>query len=83
MPRRFLLSLHHCSFSALTLRNCSPRPALDSATIAEIPRIVAEQMHSQHIPAPCQIGGLRMASELIRPHVVGFFDQMLKSREVL
>ena len=30
--------------------------------------------------SPSQIGGLRMASELIRPHVVGFLDTMLKER---
>ncbi len=28
--------------------------------------------------SPNMIGGLRLASELIRPHVVGFLDQMLK-----
>jgi voltage-gated potassium channel len=30
--------------------------------------------------SPSQIGGLRMASELIRPHVVGFLDLMLKEQ---
>jgi len=30
--------------------------------------------------SPSQIGGLRMASELLRPHVVGFLDQMLKEQ---
>jgi voltage-gated potassium channel len=30
--------------------------------------------------SPSHIGGLRMASELIRPHVVGFLDQMLKEQ---
>ena len=30
--------------------------------------------------SPSQIGGLRMASELIRPHVVGFLDPMLKEQ---
>jgi voltage-gated potassium channel len=29
--------------------------------------------------SPSQIGGLRMASEVIRPHVVGFLDRMLKN----
>jgi voltage-gated potassium channel len=31
--------------------------------------------------SPSQIGGLRMASELIRPHVVGFLDTMLKDQD--
>jgi len=31
--------------------------------------------------SPSGIGGLRMASELIRPHVVGLLDQMLKEQE--
>ena len=30
--------------------------------------------------SPSQIGGLRMASEVIRPHVVGFLDRMLKEQ---
>jgi len=30
--------------------------------------------------SPNQIGGLRMASELLRPHVVGFLDLMLKEK---
>ena len=28
--------------------------------------------------APAQIGGMRLASELVRPTVVGFLDQMLR-----
>ncbi len=30
--------------------------------------------------SPSQIGGLRLASEIIRPHVVRFLDQMLKEQ---
>lgn len=30
--------------------------------------------------SPCQIGGLRMASEAIRPHAVGFLDMLLKQQ---
>lgn len=30
--------------------------------------------------SPSRIGGLRMASEVIRPHVVGFLDMMLKEQ---
>ena len=30
--------------------------------------------------SPSQIGGLRMASEAIRPHVVGFLDLLLKEQ---
>jgi len=30
--------------------------------------------------SPSQIGGLRMASEVLRPHVVGFLDLMLKEQ---
>ena len=30
--------------------------------------------------SPSQIGGLRLASEVIRPHVVGFLDSMLKEQ---
>jgi CubicO group peptidase (beta-lactamase class C family) len=48
MPRRLLLGL----FALSLLSRCatSPKPALDTATTAEIRRIVDEQMRSQHIP---------------------------------
>jgi voltage-gated potassium channel len=35
---------------------------------------------AQATVSPSHIGGLRMASELIRPHVVGFLDLMLKDQ---
>lgn len=35
---------------------------------------------AQSTVSPSRIGGLRMASELIRPHVVGFLDLMLKQQ---
>ena len=31
---------------------------------------------------PNQIGGLRLVSELVRPHVVGFLDRMLRPGEI-
>jgi CubicO group peptidase (beta-lactamase class C family) len=47
VPRRFVLIA-----LSLFMWRCatSPKPALDSATVAEIQRIVDEQMRSQHIP---------------------------------
>ena len=30
--------------------------------------------------SPTAIGGMRLASEAVRPHVVGFLDQMLKEK---
>lgn len=54
-------------------------------------RIVASGLDQQHIGDrltragadavvfPSRIGGLRMAAELIRPHVVGFLDTMLRA----
>jgi voltage-gated potassium channel len=35
---------------------------------------------AQSTVSPNRIGGLRMASEMIRPHVVGFLDLMLKAQ---
>jgi voltage-gated potassium channel len=32
---------------------------------------------------PALIGGLRMASEMIRPHVVSFLDRMLRGSETM
>ena len=48
MPRRFLLGL--IALSLFSRCATAPKPALDSATTAEIQRIVNEQMRSQHIP---------------------------------
>ena len=35
---------------------------------------------ANQVISPESIGGLRMVSEMIRPHVVGFLDQMLRDR---
>jgi CubicO group peptidase (beta-lactamase class C family) len=48
MSRRFLLGF--LALSLLSRCATSPKPALDSATVAEIRRIVDEQMRGQHIP---------------------------------
>ena len=36
------------------------------------------QAGADGVVAPAQIGGMRLASELVRPSVVGFLDQMLR-----
>ena len=36
------------------------------------------QAGADGVVAPAQIGGMRLASELVRPAVVGFLDQMLR-----
>lgn len=38
---------------------------------------------ANHVINPQFIGGLRMVSEVVRPHVVGFFDYMLRGDEAI
>jgi voltage-gated potassium channel len=57
-------------------------PQMRIVSRAEDPKF-AERMRragGDAIVSPSGIGGLRMASEMIRPHVVGFLDQMVKEQ---
>jgi voltage-gated potassium channel len=62
---------------------------LSARRLAPNARIIAATDHTETEPklrmagadavvSPSRIGGLRMASELVRPHVVTFLDQMLR-----
>jgi voltage-gated potassium channel len=50
--------------------------ATDERGVARISHAGADS-----VIAPAHIGGLRMASEMLRPSVVGFLDKMLRDRE--
>jgi voltage-gated potassium channel len=65
---------------------------LSARTINPGLRVVARAIHDDSpdklaragadaVVAPSRIGGLRMASELVRPRVTGFLDRMLRDRD--
>ena len=58
-------------------------PQMRIVSRSEDPKFAERMMRAgaHSTVSPSGIGGLRMASELIRPHVVGLLDQMLKEQE--
>jgi voltage-gated potassium channel len=68
-------------FLTITARQLSPQlriisKAIDMPTGAKLRKAGADG-----VVAPTFIGGMRMASELVRPAVVNFLDQMLRNKE--
>lgn len=68
-------------FVVLTARRLNPRlriiaKALDAATRDKLTQVGADG-----VVMPEAIGGLRMASELLRPNVVSFLDVMLRDKD--
>lgn len=68
-------------FVVVTARQSHPEirivsKAVNTAAVAKLRRAGADA-----VVAPTMIGGLRLASELVRPQVVRFLDDMLRSRE--
>jgi len=64
----------------LTARRLAPEVRIIAAT--ELPETEAKlrAAGADSVVSPSHIGGLRMASEMIRPTVVSFLDQMLRSK---
>lgn len=68
-------------FVVLTARNLNPNlriisRAIDEGTVPKLYKAGADKVVSTET-----IGGLRMASEMVRPTVVSFLDTMLRERE--
>jgi voltage-gated potassium channel len=68
-------------FVVLTARNINPNlriisRAIDEGTVPKLYKAGADKVVSTEA-----IGGLRMASEMVRPTVVSFLDTMLRERE--
>lgn len=67
-------------FLTLTARQMNPSlrivaKATDLKVVAKLQKAGADSVVS-----PQNIGGLRLVSEMIRPHVVGFLDKMMRER---
>lgn len=67
---------------SLTARRLSPRLRIIAAT--ELPKNEAKMRAAgaNGVVSPYRIGGLRIASELVRPTVVSFLDKMLRDKRV-
>lgn len=67
--------------TAITARQLNPKLRIIARAASE--RSMERLRHAgvDGVVSPALIGGMRMASELVRPAVVGFLDMMLKDRD--
>jgi voltage-gated potassium channel len=68
-------------FVTLTARSLNPSARIVAKAVEDpaIPKLIRAGANS--VVSPTQIGGRRMASELVRPQVNEFLDQMLRSKD--
>lgn len=59
-------------------RQLNPKIRIVARATTERTAMRLRQAGADGVVAPAQIGGMRLASELVRPTVVGFLDQMLR-----
>ncbi|HEX9728683.1 MAG TPA: NAD-binding protein [Gemmatimonadales bacterium] len=64
----------------LTARRLAPKARIIAATERSETESKLRSVGADAIVSPSRIGGLRMASELVRPKVVSFLDQMLRDK---
>lgn len=65
-------------FVILTARDLNPRLRIVSRAIKDESHTKLRRAGADAVVSANQIGGLRMVSEMIRPHVVSFLDTMLR-----
>jgi voltage-gated potassium channel len=68
-------------FIVLTARELNPALRIVSRVVAEESRHKLVKAGADAVVSSNLIGGLRMASEMLRPHVVSFLDSMLRETE--
>ena len=68
------------AFVALTARGLNPDIRIVSEQIEHNVKEKLLRSGASAVVSPTSIGGLRMASEMIRPAVVGFLDHMLRAQ---
>jgi voltage-gated potassium channel len=67
-------------FVILTAREANPRLRIVSRSIEDDSPSKLRRAGADTTVSANQIGGLRLASEMIRPHVVSFLDMMIRDR---
>jgi voltage-gated potassium channel len=65
---------------ALTARRLAPTARIVGATEEAEAEVKLRSVGADAVVSPSRIGGLRMASELVRPTVVTFLDKMLRQK---
>lgn len=68
-------------FLTLTARQMNPHAKIVSKAVEPNIRRRLEIAGADYIVSPYYIGGMRMASEILRPHVVSFLDRMLRGQD--
>lgn len=63
---------------ALTARRLAPRARIVASTESREAEVKLRTAGADAVVSPARTGGLRIASELVRPKVVSFLDQMLR-----
>lgn len=67
--------------TTVTARQLNPKVRIIARAASERSMDRLRHAGADGVVSPALIGGMRMASELIRPAVVGFLDMMLKDRD--
>lgn len=70
-------------FVTLTARNLSPDIRIVTKGIHPKSHTKIKKAGANAVISPTFIGGMRMVSEMVRPAVVSFLDEMLREREVV
>jgi voltage-gated potassium channel len=65
----------------LAARRLAPNARIIASTERSETEVKLRAVGADAIVSPTRIGGLRMASELVRPAVVSFLDHMLRAKE--
>lgn len=68
-------------FVVLTARRLNPKLRIIAKALDEATRDKLQQVGADGVVMPQAIGGMRMASELLRPNVVSFLDIMLRNKD--
>jgi len=69
-------------YLTVTAKNLNPKIKVVARGIAVEMREKLTRVGADYVVSPNQIGGMRMASEMLRPNVVSFLDRMLRSKEM-
>ena len=68
-------------FVVVTARQINPRARIVVKAVSPSAAEKLRRAGADSVVAPNFIGGMRIASELLRPHVVRFLDEMLRDKE--
>jgi len=68
-------------YITVSAKNINPGIIVVARAVAMAMKDKLKRVGANYVVSPNQIGGLRMASEVLRPHVVTFLDKMLRATE--